>query len=274
MHTLRNRILLFGGTLAAGLLSLGLHRYMMEYCFDDKGLLLEGNLPEKLLWAVGIGFVALLVLVLRSIGGDGTYTDSFPPCYLSGGLMIAAGAAMVWAIPGLVLTAQPPVTDGLSLAVADFTAQAVRYLPWAAAVSMAVLGVYRMLGKRPWPIFGGIICLFYMLMLVTNYRLWSADPQLQDYAYQLLAGVLLMLCSFHRTCCDAGVIQRKKLLATGLGAAVCCMASLSGDFQWGFYLASGLWAAGSMCHVAVLPPDPEEDEEEPEPEAETKAETE
>jgi len=158
MHTLRNRILLFGGTLAAGLMSLGLHRYMMEYCFDDKGLLLEGNLPEKLLWAVGIGFVALLVLVLRTIGGDGTYTDSFPPCYLSGGLMIAAALAMVWAIPGLVLTVQPPVAEGMSLAVASFTGLAVQYLPWAAAVSMAVLGVYRMLGRRPWPIFGGIIC--------------------------------------------------------------------------------------------------------------------
>ena len=274
MHTLRNRIILFGGTLATGLLSLGLHRYMMEYCFDDRGLLVAGNLPAKLLWAVGIGFAALLVLVLRTIGGDGAYADNFPPCALSGGLMIAAGAAMVWAIPGLELTAQPPVADGLSLTVASFTALAAQYLPWAAAAAMAVLGVYRILGKRPRPIFSGIVCLFYMLMLVTNYRLWSADPQLHDYAYQLLAGVLLMLCSFHRTCCDAGVIQRRKLLATGLGAAACCLASLSGDFQWGFYLASGLWAAGSMCHVAVLPPDPEEDEEEPEAEAETKEETE
>ena len=274
MHTLRNRILLFGGALTAGLLSQGLHRYMMEYCFDDKGLLVAGNLPGRLLWALGIGFAALLVLVLRTIGGDGTYADNFPPCALSGGLMVAAGAAMVWAIPGLVLTVQSPVADGLSHAVASFTGLAVQYLPWAAAASMVVLGLYRMLGKRPWSIFSGIICLFYILMLVTNYRLWSADPQLHDYAYQLLAGVLLMLCSFHRTCCDAQVIQRRKLLATGLGAVACCLASLSGDFQWGFYLASGLWAAGSMCHVAVLPPDPEEDEEEPEADAETKEETE
>ena len=269
MHTVRNRILLFGGTLAAGLLSLGLHRYMMEYCFDDKGLLVSGNLPGKLLWAVGIGFAVMLALVLRSIGGDGTYADNFPPCVFSGGLMIAAGLAMAWAVPGLMLSVQPPVAEGVSLAVANLTGLLAHYLPWAAAAAMAVVGVYRILGKRPWPVFSGIVCLFYMLMLVTNYRLWSADPQLHDYAYQLLAGVLLMLCSFHRTCCDARVIQRKKLLATGLGAAACCLASLSGDFQWGFYLASGLWAAGSMCHVAVLPPDPEEDEEEPKPEAET-----
>ena len=82
---------------------------------------------------------------------------------------------------------------------------------------------------------------------------------LHTYAYQLLAEVLLMLCAFHRTCCDAGIIQRRKLLATGLGAAFCCMAALAGDFQAGFFLASGLWAVGCMCDPSVLPPDPEEE---------------
>ena len=261
MHTLRNRILLFGGALAAGLASLGLHHYMTEFCMDGRGLLLEGNLPGKLLWAVGIAFLVLLTAVLRSIGGDGSYEDNFPACCLSGGLMLAAGAAMAWAVPGLTLDVQSPVAEGMAAGIANVTGWAARYLPWAAAVCMAILGGFRMAGKRPWPIFSGVICLYYMLVLVTNYRLWSADPQIYDYAYQLLAEVLLMLCAFHRTCCDAQIIQRKKLLATGLCAAVCCTAALSGTFQWWFFLASGLWAAGSMCHVAVLPPDPEEDRE-------------
>ena len=261
MHTLRNRILLFGGALAAGLASLGLHHYMTEFCMDGRGLLLEGNLPGKLLWAVGIAFLVLLTAVLRSIGGDGSYEDNFPACCLSGGLMLAAGAAMAWAVPGLTLDVQSPVAEGMAAGIANITGWAARYLPWAAAVCMAILGGFRMVGKRPWPIFSGVICLYYMLVLVTNYRLWSADPQIYDYAYQLLAEVLLMLCAFHRTCCDAQIIQRKKLLATGLCAAVCCTAALSGTFQWWFFLASGLWAAGSMCHVAVLPPDPEEDRE-------------
>ena len=118
-----------------------------------------------------------------------------------------------------------------------------------------------------------------MKTIITNteIQLWEGDELLgkivfeldgnhlsilHTYAYQLLAEVLLMLSAFHRTCCDAGIIQRRKLLATGLGAAFCCMAALAGDFQVGFFLASGLWAAGSMCHVAVLPPDPEEEPEE------------
>lgn len=133
-------------------------------------------------------------------------------------------------------------------------------LPWLAGGAMLVLGVYRFQGRRPHPVFSGAVCLYHMLMLVSSYRLWSADPKLYAYAYQLLALVLLMLCSFHRTCCDAGIIQRRKLLATGLTAAVCCTASLSMGQMIGFFVASGLWAVGCMCDPSVLPPDPEEEE--------------
>lgn len=256
MHTLRNRMIFFGGTLAAGLLSLGLHRYMLTHCFDAKGLLVAGCLPGKLLWAVGIVFVLGLAAMLFTIGGDGSYADNFPACYFSGSLMLAAGLAMAWAVPGLDMNSSP--VREYPAAVTFVLEWAAQLLPWAAAVSMVVLGGFRMAGLRPWPLFSSIICLFYILMLMTNYRRWSADPKLYEYAYQFLAGVMLMLCAFHRTCCDAQIIQRKKLLATGLCAAVCCTAALSGEFQRLFYLASGLWAAGAMCNVAVLPPDPEE----------------
>jgi len=267
MHTLRNRILFFGTTLAAGFASLVLYRYMLEHCIDAKGLLMAGNLPGKLLWVVGIGFAVVLLAMLQTIGGDGSYADNFPRCLLSGALMLTAGGVLLVSVPQLGLTpaAAVSVTTVYAALVAKVSDICMAVLPWAAGVSMLVLGVYRMAGKKPFCLFGGAVCLFYMLMLVNNYRLWSADPQIHDYAYQLLAGVLLMLCSFHRTCCDAGIIQRKKLVITGLLAAVCCMASISMPFQQQFYLASALWSAGCICLPAVLPPDPEP---EPEPEEE------
>ena len=270
MHTLRNRILFFGPTLLAGIASLGLHRYMVENCFDAKGLLIAGNLPGTLLWVVGIGFVAYLLAMVSTIGGDGCYADNFPRCLLSGSLMLTAGAVLLLSVGqlGLMPAESNPMLTGTWVELVNRVTNALTaVLPWAAGVSMLVLGVCRMAGRKPAFLFSGAVCLFYMLMLVTNYRLWSADPQLQDYAYPLLAGVLLMLCSFHRTCCDAGIIERRKLLLTGLTAAVCCMTSLSVDFMPGFYLASGLWAAGSMCNPAQLPPDPE-----PEPAKEPPAE--
>ena len=271
MHTLRNRVIFFGGTLAAGLLSLGLNRYMLENFIDDKGLLVAGNLPQTILWVVAIAFAAGLAVMLRTIGGDGSYEDNFPACYLSGGLMIAAGLLMAWAVPGLALGVPTPMAQGMAMGINVLTDRAAKFLPWLAAASMVVLGGLRMAGRKPWPVLSGSITLFYMLMLVTNYRLWSADPQLHTYAYQLLAEVLLMLCAFHRTSCDGGILQRRKLLFTGTAAAVCAMASLSMDFHRPFFLASALWGLGCIGTTAVLPPDPKE---EPQTEAETPDQTE
>lgn len=264
MHTQRNRILFFGVTALAGLAALALHRYMIENCFDGKGLLIPGNLPGVLQWVLGIGYLLVLTAMLTTIGGDGTYADNFPRCLLSGSLMLTAGGVLLASRSQLSLDTVPAPEAALlgGALMAQLTDRCMTVLPWAAGISMLVLGAFRMAGRKPIPLFSALICLFYMLMLVSSYRLWSADPNIHEYAYQLLALVLLMLCSFHRTCCDAGVIQRRKLLATGLTASVCCMASLSTGLMPGFYLASGLWAAGSMCNPAVLPPDPEEDEEE------------
>ena len=258
MHTLRNKLLFYGAAAGAGFASLGLHRYMMDHCLDEKGLLISWNLPGIGLLTVGGVFVVFLVLMARTLGGDGSYADNFPRDIFCGALMLAAGAALCLAVPGL----DQPDSGGvqtivLPVQVEQALALGAQALPWLAAASMAVAGVCRVLGRKPWPLFGGLICLFYMMMLVRNYRLWSADPQIHDYAYQLLAGVLLMLCSFHRTCCDAEIIQRQKLVMTGLLAAVCCLAAMSLEFQRIFYLASALWSMGCICVPAVLPPDPE-----------------
>ena len=169
----------------------------------------------------------------------------------------------------------PQQTQGLAGITVGLTESAMMVLPWLAAAAMIVLGLCRIQGKKPLFVFSGIVCLLHMLTLIRNYRLWSADPQVQDYAYQLLAQVLLMLCAFHRTSCDAGIIQRRKLLATGLGAAVCALAALSMDFQRIFFLASALWALGCICTVQILPPDPEPQEESQEqPQEEAQSETE
>lgn len=260
MHTLRNRILIFVPTLLCAATALGLHRFMMNNCIDSAGLLIRGNLPGRLLWVIGIGFPVYLMLLLRTIGGEGSYEDNFPRSVPCGCLMLAAGTVL---LANARIAAQIPAaflpTQTMAGILAGFTDGAMEVLPWLAGIAMLVLGLYRMAGRRPYFLFSGVICLFYMLMLVQNYRRWSADPQLHEYCFPLLAMVLLLLCSFHRTCCDAGVIQRKKLLLTGLTAAVCAAVSLSTDFLPGFCLASALWAAGCVCDPGVLPPDPEEE---------------
>lgn len=270
MHRSRNKFLLLVPTAAAALAALGLHRYMMENCIDEMGLLIPGNLPLKLLWVLGIGFPGYLLILVSTLGGEGSYADNFPRSYVSGGLMIAAGAVLL--LNAGSLSASPAVlppeqTQALAGAMATLTDRVMVVLPWLSGGAMVVLGVCRTMGRKPLFVFSGTVCLLHMLTLIRSYRLWSADPQLHEYCFPLLAMVLLMLCSFHRTCCDAGVIQRKKLLLTGMGTAVCAAASLSGQLLPGFFLSSTLWALGCVCDPAQLPPDPEEEaQESPEPE--------
>lgn len=271
MHRSRNNLLFYGSTLLAGFSSLGLHLYMMEHCIDHKGLLIAGNLPVWFMLAIGAAFVVGVALLLWKLGGNGTYEDNFPRDPISGTLLIAAGAVMLWYAvhPEHIQVPQAqPMIGGAAGVITRLMDRGQDILPWLAAVCMAVLGLYRILGRKASAWFGGAVCLNYMLTLVTDYRLWSADPQLHSYAYQLLAEVLLMLCAFHRTSCDGGILQRRKLLFTGLSAAVCAMASLSLDFHRPFFLASALWALGCIGTTAVLPPDPQE---EPQTEAEDPA---
>ena len=68
MHRLRNQILFFVPTAAAALAALGLHRYMMANCIDAAGLLIPGNLPLKLLWALSIGFPGYLLILVSTLG--------------------------------------------------------------------------------------------------------------------------------------------------------------------------------------------------------------
>ena len=269
MHRQRNKLLIYGGTVLAGLSSLALHRYMMDNCFDEKGLLISWNLPMWFMLTIALIFLVGMTLLLRTLGGNGTYEDNFPRDIFSGVLMIAAGAAMFWCAVRHNTAAAPDVQtlgNTWTSAISQLTERGKMILPWLAAISMAALGLYRIQGKHPSVWLSGIVCLNYMLTLVSDYRLWSADPQIQDYAYQLLAEVLLMLCSFHRTSCDGGILQRKKLIFTAMGAAFCSTASLSIGFRRPFFLASILWALGCICSTAVLPPDPEEPEEAEKPE--------
>ena len=262
MHRLRNQILLFVPTAAAALTALGLHRYMMDNYIDDMGLLIGGNLPGKLLWVLTFGFVGYLLILLSTLGGRGSYGDNFPRNALCGLLMAVAGGVMLLSARDLSVVSDagvPVQTQLLAELMVVLTDSAMGVLPWLSGAAMVVLGLMRMTGRKPPFLFSGILCLFYMLMLIRSYRLWSADPQLHTYCFQLLAMVLLLLCSFHRTCCDAGVIQRRKLLFTAMTAAVCSATSLSSGFQPGFFLASALWALGCGCDPVVLPPDPEEE---------------
>jgi membrane protease YdiL (CAAX protease family) len=59
----------------------------------------------------------------------------------------------------------------------------------AAAAALAFTGLCRLKGLRPTFLFHTLICLNFVVRLISHYQIWCADPQLQDYCFQLLGTV-------------------------------------------------------------------------------------
>lgn len=238
-----DRCAFWGLTLVCGVAGGILRHLMITTGLDSSGLLEPGNAAHYGLWAVSVLFLLALALSLRRLGGCGTYSDNFPASKLCGSLAIAGGAVLIGESIRQILSGSRLV--GLAGA--------------AAGVCMILTGYCRAKGERPTPALHFIVCIFYILRLISSFRHWSADPQLQDYALQLLACVNLMLLSFHRASCDARIINRRRTVFWGLAAVYFCMASLSDETMPLLYAASGLWAAGSLCSLERLPEDDEKE---------------
>jgi hypothetical protein len=78
---------------------------------------------------------------------------------------------------------------------------------------------------------------------------WSAAPQVQDYALPLLGCVMLALSAMYRMNVLAGVSKEKKYLFTSLMAVTLCCLSLIGPQEQEIYLWGGLWTLSNLLPI-------------------------
>lgn len=224
-------ILAIGGGVCAGALRLRL----LTTGLDEKGLLIPGNPLNYALWAVVIGFMAVTVFLVRGLKA-GAFERHFPACRLRAILSVAGGVLLA-AQSARILSDQ----------------RLAGVLGLIAGICMAAAGLFRWSGKRPSPLFHCAVCVYFVIRLILSFQSWGADPQMQDYALQLMACVSLMLFSFHRASCDAGSVSPRRTALFGLAAVFFCVASLSDAAAPLFYAACGLWAIGAGSTLDKLP---------------------
>ena len=237
-----NRLFVGLGVLLGGV-GAGLRWTVMHAAIDPKGLLIPMHPANLGMWALAILYTAAVWLLMKKkLGDNGSFADNFAPCRIRLALCLAAGVILAFESYrqlrfGIYLT------GGLGL---------------LAAVSMVAGGVYRAKGIRPLPLFHILVCGFFIARLVISFRGWSADPQFQDYAMQLLACVSLMLFAFHRASADADLMDREALARYGLLALYFCTVSVTDETMPLLYAAGALWAAGAGPSLKWLP-EPEMD---------------
>ena len=116
----------------------------------------------------------------------------------------------------------------------------------AAIAALIFLGLRRWRGEHPNPVLHGVVTVYLMLHVVSQYRVWSSETQLQIYFFQLMASLFLMLSTYHRAAVDAGFGKLKTYLFFQYGAIFFCLAAVCSQ-QAVFYMAMGLWLALADC---------------------------
>lgn len=228
-------ILLIAGIIGA------LLRLWLNSLEDDWGLLPVWHIADILCWVLTLAAVAAVIWGTFRLTQAPKYSFNFPASPIGGiGTALAAVGFLVNAILSLL-------TPG------DALLRITAVLGLFSAVSLGFLGWFRWKGIRPNVIFHGLVTLYLMLLLVCQYRMWSAQPQMQTYVFQLFATVCLMISAFQRACFDVGVGHRRIYAIFRLSAGFFCLLSIPGSDFWILYLTCGLWSLTDLCDLRPMP---------------------
>ncbi len=233
--------------LAASGIGLLLRIWLLIAGTDEKGFLMSGHPADILLWILTAATIAMVLLCTRRLQQAAKYQFNFPQS-MTGAIGCALGAA------GIAI-----VSVAELLSYDDTLALVSAIMGLLGAGALGYLGYCRQKGLHPSVLCHTVISLFLMLRLINQYRHWSSDPQLQDYCFQLLATVCLMLAAYHRATFDANAGNRRPHAFFHLCAVYFCCLSLAGTDGIAFYLGTGIWMLTDLCSLIPMPEQPRED---------------
>lgn len=227
-------------TVGAGVVGLLLRIWLLASGIDEKGLLQEGHPAEILLWLLSAAVIGLLFWQTQMLTSAPKYSFNYPAS-LPGAIGAVCGAA------GFLVSSFRALAHG-----GDLLLMIASVLGILSSAAIAFVGFCRYKGQPVSVIFHGLACIYLMLQLICLYRQWCADPQLQDYCFQLLAVVCLALSLFHRSGFDAGMGQRRPLALSHLAAVYFCLLAIPGSGNTLFFAGSSLWMLTDLCNLTPM----------------------
>ena len=206
---------------------------------DEKGLYIAGHIADRLsyiLLALAAGGSLLYTWPLQ---GGGKLPRLFPASRLGALGCLIGGIGILGA--GLTeTTRQADLIWTLSLVAGCF-----------ACICLTATAIGRWKGRRTGYVLHCCVTAYFLNNLLSRYRTWSSEPQLQEFFFPLLASVFLLLQTYHRTCLDAGFGSRKWYAFFNQMALFCCIAAAVSP-DWPFYLAMALWTLTNLCDLTLF----------------------
>jgi len=228
-------------TLGLGGIGLAVRSWLYSSALDSTGLFVPSHPANILTWVVTFAAMVVLILCLRFSMPGGEYLKLFPKS------IVATSGCFI----GAVGIAASGILELMALPKADYTAIATLVAGILGSASLVYLGLCRFWDMRPSVLFRSLVCVYFMLHLISQYRSWSAETQLQEFFFQLRASVLLMLASYHRATLEDGKRPlRRYLIFHQLALFFCCMAMVGQNRL--FYLTMGAWTLLDSCAIVSV----------------------
>ncbi len=221
--------------LGAGALGAALRAWLLHTGIDSRGLLLRAHPGSYLPFILTAAVMAVLYLFLRPMTGVPAYKRLFPRSAAAAIGCLAAAAGIL-------------ISDLYEFTPADSIRVISCILGIAAAGCLIYLAVCRLRNLRPAPGFHSCVTVYLMVHLLSQYRTWNSEPQLQLYVFDLLASVFLMFFAYRRTTLDAGSGSRRWYVFFRFGALFFCLLAIPGG-NWLFYLCMAVWTAADHCSL-------------------------
>lgn len=226
--------------LAGGILTMLMRFWLFGLGVDDRGLLPAATFPDTFSWILTGLLIAVLIFGVRNLREATKYRFNFPAS-------MPAAVGMALGALGILVTCLSELFAGAPRLGIFSSALGI-----LAAAALGFLAYCRKDGKKPSYLLHGFICIFLMFHLISHYRIWSAYPQLQTYAFELMAIVFLMLACYQRAAFDAGKGNRRAYAFLTLCALFFCIAAIPGSVSPIFYLGCAAWMFTTLCNLRAL----------------------
>ncbi len=217
-------------------------RFWLLSTVNDKGFITRWHISEILLTVLTSLYLAVLFWATRSLVQGSKYSFNFPASPVAGVCAAVTGAGIA-AICLVMLPQAAVLLDRICWLAglpAAFALLYAAYNRWKGLPSNVLLHTW--------------LCVWLILLLVCQYRHWSADPQLENYCYQLLALVFAMLSVYHRAAFAADFGKRTSYAFFSLGCVYFCCLSAAGPHDILLYLCLGIWQLTDLCRLTPMPP--------------------
>lgn len=225
--------------LSCGVLTCLLRLWLFALGEDARGLLAVGSFPDVMSWLLVAAAMALLGISTWRLKGPVRFSQNFHASLPAAiGMALAAVSFCITSAVGLAIKG-----DSVSTVSALFG--------FLSAAALLVLAFARYKGAHLSVLFHGVVCVYLMVYLVSHYRLWSSYPQLQSYAFELLAIVFVMLACYQRAAADAGKGDRRAYTFFSLAALFFCVATLPGCDNAVFFLGCAVWMYFTPCKLTL-----------------------